>query len=302
MKKLIILQGPPASGKSTWAKKFVVEIGSKRDHPTYIVVSRDVIRHSFGEYNMKHEKEVTKIEYSSMLVNMQNGTNIIINDATNLNPKYLKQWEDLAKQYEYEIEYKTFYVPFEEAVKRDNNADREHHVGKAVIKKFYKAYYPEQYEEECKQTVDHKRIDIDYNLPKAIMCDIDGTTAWMQHRSPYNYKEVSNDKADFRMFQLLNLLRKSSVKIIFVSGREGSDQCRKDTYNWIQKNLESDCFSLLMRKEHDFRPDEIIKKEIYENNIKDIFDVVAVFDDRNKVVNMWRDLGMLCCQVNDGDF
>lgn len=297
MKKLIILQGPPASGKSTWVKEFTANLSK-----SYIVVSRDAIRHSFGEYNMKHEQEVTKIEYNSTLVAMQSDTEIIINDATNLNPKHLKQWESIAKQYGYDIEYKKFYVPFEEAVKRDNNVDREHHVGKGVIKKFYRAYYPEQFEEETKKTVDYKRIDIDYNLPKAIMCDIDGTTAWMQYRSPYNYKEVSNDKADFRMFQLLKILKNAGVVIIFVSGREGSDQCRRDTYNWIQRNLESDCFNLLMRKEHDYRPDEIVKKEIYEEQIKGQFDIVAVFDDRNKVVNMWREIGMLCCQVNDGDF
>jgi hypothetical protein len=57
-----------------------------------------------------------------------------------------------------------------------------------------------------------------------------------------------------------------------------------------------------MRTEGDHRSDDIVKKEIYEKRIAPWYDVVAVFDDRDKVVKMWRDLGLLCCQVYYGDF
>ena len=33
-----------------------------------------------------------------------------------------------------------------------------------------------------------------------------------------------------------------------------------------------------------------------------IDDVFLVVDDRQKVVNMWRDLGLTCVQVAPGDF
>ena len=57
-----------------------------------------------------------------------------------------------------------------------------------------------------------------------------------------------------------------------------------------------------MREKGDHRGDEIVKKEIYDNQIKPIYDVMCVFDDRDKVVKMWRDEGLLCCQVYYGDF
>ena len=57
-----------------------------------------------------------------------------------------------------------------------------------------------------------------------------------------------------------------------------------------------------MRNANDYRPDEVIKKEIYEREIKGKYDIICVFDDRNKVVDMWREEGFLCCQVADGDF
>lgn len=312
MKKLLILQGPPASGKSTWANEYIKDLEAREDQLTYKIVSRDEIRHSFGEYNMDHEKEVTTIEYEQMEDSMLFGINIIINDATNLNPKTTKKLEALAEQYGYNVEYKTFYIPYKEAVKRDQNPDRKHNVGQKIIKRFYRNYFQKQLDEESKQTIDYLRIGIDNSLPHAVICDIDGTVAWMQGRSPYDRTAVSTDKADFRMFQLLQILMDANIQILFVSGREGTDQCRKDTEDWLKQNLQNyhvskldgeyDKFILFMRKQKDYRPDEVIKKEIFENQIKDNFDIIAVFDDRNKVVNMWRDIGMLCCQVNDGDF
>lgn len=308
MKTLLILQGPPASGKTTWVNEFI----ANNPDTQIVVVSRDAIRHTYGEYSMKHENEVSKKEYQQTIDAMENSVELIINDATNLNPKTLNKWAELAKQYDYNIEYKEFYVPYKEAIKRDENEDRAHHVGKKVIKQFYRKYFPEKLEEEQKATVEYKRIPIDKTLPPAIICDIDGTVAWMQNRSPYDSKSVLTDKADFRMFQLLQILMDSDILIIFVSGREGTPQCRQDTENWIKQNFENyhvkkisnefDKFMLYMRPEHDYRPDEIIKNEIYEHYIKENFDVIAVFDDRNKVVNKWRKNGLLCCQVNDGDF
>jgi hypothetical protein len=57
-----------------------------------------------------------------------------------------------------------------------------------------------------------------------------------------------------------------------------------------------------MRKEKDNRPDEVVKEELYHNQISPFYKVEAVFDDRNKVVAMWRRLGLTVFQVADGDF
>ena len=57
-----------------------------------------------------------------------------------------------------------------------------------------------------------------------------------------------------------------------------------------------------MRGEGDHRSDDVTKGEIYMNCIEPWYDVVCVFEDRNRVVKMWRDLGLLVAQVYDGDF
>jgi hypothetical protein len=76
---------------------------------------------------------------------------------------------------------------------------------------------------------------------------------------------------------------------------EGYERNKMSSYGGIK-------FELFMRNANDYRPDEIVKKEIYEREIKGKYDIICVFDDRNKVVDMWREEGFLCCQVAEGDF
>lgn len=303
MKKLIILQGPPACGKSTWTKEYM------KDHENdTIVVSRDAIRHKMGPYSMEHEKEVTIKEEEQTLEAMSKGLDII-NDATNLNPKYLPKWETMAKEYGYEVEYKQFYVPFKFAVQFDQNPDREHHVGKSVLKRFYKTYFKERYEDEMLKTINYPRVPENKDLPKAIICDLDGTLAWMQKRSPFDLSRVDEDLYDPRMLEVVHTFMKQGVYVLFVTGREGTDEAYEKTLSWIKKTLDKniyhhpkmdggyDMFSLYMRKKRDFRHDNESKEEIYLTQIKDAYDVICVFEDRDRVVEMWRKNGLLCCQV-----
>ena len=60
--------------------------------------------------------------------------------------------------------------------------------------------------------------------------------------------------------------------------------------------------NVYMRDKNDSRKDTIIKHEIYENYIKNKFNVRVIYDDRNSVVDMWRSLGLKCFQVQEGDF
>ena len=57
-----------------------------------------------------------------------------------------------------------------------------------------------------------------------------------------------------------------------------------------------------MRSKGDHRSDTEVKKEIYDKYIKDKYNILCVFEDRDKVVKMWRDEGLLCNQVYYGDF
>lgn len=135
---------------------------------------------------------------------------------------------------------------------------------------------------------------------KAIICDIDGTLAHMQDRDPYDYDKVDTDIVDKTIKNILRVFYSNGdYAILIVSGRE--DTCKHKTIRWLSDNRIS-YDKLFMRKHNDNRPDEVIKKEIYDEYIEDEYDVEFILDDRNKVVKMWRDLGLKCLQVAEGDF
>lgn len=135
---------------------------------------------------------------------------------------------------------------------------------------------------------------------KAIICDIDGTLAHMQGRDPYDYDKVDTDVVDKTIKNILRVFYgNGNYAILIVSGRE--DACKHETVGWLSKNYVM-YDELFMRKHGDYRPDEVIKKEIYDKHIKDKYDVEFVLDDRNKVVKMWREIGLKCLQVAEGDF
>lgn len=73
--------------------------------------------------------------------------------------------------------------------------------------------------------------------------------------------------------------------------------------SWITQhvNPESDWY-LHMRKAGDGRRDSIVKAEMFDSDIATNFNVLGVFDDRQQVVDMWRDKGLTVFQVAEGDF
>ena len=293
MSKLLVLQGPPASFKSTYARNFI----KTNDH--WVIVNRDSIRNGLGEYwDPSRENLVSKIERDTIISSIQMGWNVII-DATNLNPKTIAKWEALAEEYKCEIEYKEFWPPFHQALENDKGPNRNP-VGHKVIKSFYERYKPELLNDKG---WDNRYIKpLDWSKEKAVICDLDGTLCLHQGRSPYDYEKCNTDKPNDPLCKLLWDLYEKDYRIIFTSGREDiGGNVRLITESWINENF-GGSYVLLMRAEGDHRPDEIVKEEIYHKEIEPFYNVVSVFDDRDKVCKMWRDLGLLCCQVYYGDF
>lgn len=301
---IYVMQGPPAGGKSTKAREIYNE-----DKLHRVIVNRDSIRDSRGDYWVpEQESYISKLEEHAVRAAIESGLSPII-DATNLNPKTMQKWVDLALEYKVDLTTIECVVPYQEALTRDSN--RERPVGKKVLRDFYKRYYPHLI---APMSDDRQMIEFTPGKRKAIIVDIDGTVALRNNRSPFDYARVGEDSVDHRMAHLLrNLICEcEEYDVFFVTGREAVDNCREDTIKWINDNIYSHTWEgimgpeynwkLFMRDEGDHRSDEIVKKEIYENHIAPYYDVVCVFEDRNRVVKMWRSLGLLVAQVWDGDF
>lgn len=136
----------------------------------------------------------------------------------------------------------------------------------------------------------------------AVICDIDGTLAIHQGRSPYDYARCGEDALNH---VVADYLRTSYGKhggmrrIILLSGRP--ETARADTQTWLARHrVPFD--ELHMRADGDFRNDVIVKRELFDAHVRDRFHVRLVLDDRSRVVALWRSLGIPCWQVNEGDF
>lgn len=151
-------------------------------------------------------------------------------------------------------------------------------------------------------------------MKDTIICDLDGTLANCEHRvhhvqnKPKNWDAFyAGVKDDDYNYPVLSLLEKFlhyegwEYKIIFCSGRP--ERCRGDTDWWLREvcHFGSKDYTLLMRKDGDFRQDYIVKQEILDQHI-DKGRVLFVLDDRQQVVDMWRRNGLTCFQVAEGNF
>ena len=135
MNKLIICRGLPASGKSTWAKQWVLEDPEHR-----VRINQDDIRLMLGKYWVpSREKLVQEIQFDAIVEALSREFDVVI-DNTNLNNKVLDQFNRLIKTFEdYEIEYKDFFdTPLSVCIERDKNRDLQ--VTEKVIRSFYNNY------------------------------------------------------------------------------------------------------------------------------------------------------------------
>ena len=142
--------------------------------------------------------------------------------------------------------------------------------------------------------------------------DIDGTIADNSHRTHHLHKKpkdwdayhagTADDKPHGHIVNLARDLGRAGTAIIFCTGRH--EALREITLEWLYKIgvFKLDCVGLYMRKNGDLRPDDIVKLELLDRIIADGFEPLMAFDDRNSVVKMWRDAGIPCAQVAEGDF
>jgi phosphatidate phosphatase PAH1 len=144
-------------------------------------------------------------------------------------------------------------------------------------------------------------LNQDKSLPKCIICDIDGTISLMNGRSIYDVDSVHTDSLNIYVANLVATYKQIGVEIIYITCRDIS--CYNQTKSWLQdKNLWCDNQKLYMRPKNENKSDNEVKLDLYNELIKDKYYVCFVLEDRDSVVKMWRDLGLLCLQVYYGNF
>ena len=281
VRKVLILSGLPASGKSTKAKELVDKGGWKR-------CNKDLIRLMLdnSKWSRNNEKFVLALRDHIILTSLQDGYNVVVDD-TNMGGIHQKHIKELVKDLQNVVVEEEFInTPLEVCISRD--AARDEPVGKKVIMDMYNKYLRKEQE----------LIPYEEGLPEAINVDIDGTLAHFHNRSPYDWSRVGEDTLDESVASIVKIMY-NHVHVIIMSGRDSI--CRAKTEAWLAHNGIY-YNALYMRPEGNTEKDSVIKERLYNNHIKGSYNVRFVLDDRQQVVDTWRRLGLKCFQVAEGNF
>lgn len=151
---------------------------------------------------------------------------------------------------------------------------------------------------------------------KTVIFDLDGTLALIDKRREistmsngkmdwdtfFDPKNISLDVPNMPVIETARLFKNNGFDIVIFSGR--SEVTKTATEDWLKKfNVPFD--KLRMRptsNEFKFMRDDDLKEGWLNEEFPNKSDIFCVFDDRNKVVEMWRRNGITCFQVADGDF
>jgi hypothetical protein len=146
-----------------------------------------------------------------------------------------------------------------------------------------------------------------------IVFDLDGTLALDHHRKEHLLKEPKDwdtyfslcgkDAPAAMIIRIAEGLKSTGNRLALWSGR--SMAVWPETYDWLERHYIHGYFSdIRMREINDHTQDDVLKRSWLRNWNSNWPDdpVTLVFEDRKRVVDMWRSEGIVCCQVAPGDF
>lgn len=304
MPTIHITTGLPASGKTTAARKLLAD---SRGHIRRI--NLDDLRAMFDNYeggrtwSRAHEQTTLDVQDAAVRAAIDGGFDAVV-DNTHLTPHIPKRLKAAAMGRATFVVHDFTHVPVEECLRRD--AARDNSVGEDVIRRLH--------DNHVKATRNGWRLTDawmndtppvepyvpDPGLPSAIMCDIDGTLALMGDRGPYDFGRCGEDALNASVRRALVSFRlANNDEIVLLSGR--GEEFRQQTEEWLARHAVP-YDELWMRPVGDTRRDDIVKAELFDAHLRHRYNVRVSLDDRDRVVALWRRMGLPTWQVNYGNF
>lgn len=308
--RVVFTVGLPGSGKSTWAREYVARSG-ERVKRLNLDDLRQTLTGSAEHQRWSKESEQAALDvllqaYRSLIIA---GYNVVV-DNTHVHPRIPRLVRaEFGDQVDYVVQS---FLDTSLEVCLERNAARDKRVPDEVVERMardaeklkgkFGGWELPELEAELNRSDNIEPYVPDEDLPSAILVDIDGTLALHGDRGPYDTSRYSEDTLEHRLVTLTNRLYThpdNPARVIVMSGRDAA--FRQVTEDWLDVN--GVLFDELhMRVEGDTRRDDVVKLELFNEHVRDRFNVLASFDDRDRVVHFWRRLGLFVCQVNYGNF
>ncbi|GGT90634.1 phosphatase domain-containing protein [Streptomyces violascens] len=302
-----VMTGLPASGKTTAARKLVADSDGQCRR-----VNLDDLRGMFDhaaegrERSYAAERSVLAVQDAAVRETIAAGFDVVV-DNTHLTPNIPKRLKAAVAGRARFVVHDFTDVPVEECLRRD--AARANPVGEDIIRlladKHAKAVrngwrLTDAWMNDTVVLAEVEPYTPDETLPSAVMCDIDGTLAINLNRNPYDFTRCEQDGLNGSVRDALTGFRQAhGDKIVLLSGR--GEEFRPQTQAWLAAH-DVPYDELWMRPAGDGRRDDLVKAELFDAHVRHRFNVRVSLDDRDRVVAIWRRMGLPTWQVNYGDF
>ncbi|WP_406404829.1 AAA family ATPase [Streptomyces sp. NBC_00879] len=299
-----VMTGLPASGKTSAARSLQADSEGRmrRVNLDDLRAMLDIPAPERGRSHA-HEQTVLAIQDAAVRAAVDDGFDVVV-DNTHLTPHIPKRLKAAVAGQATFVVHDFTDVSVEECIRRD--ADREEAVGEEIIRiladKHLKARKGGWRLTETWLN-DEPSVEpyvADLALPSAVMCDIDGTLAIRGDRFPYDFTRCDEDLLNVSVRGALRSFRRAdSDVIVLLSGR--GEEHRERTEAWLRRH-EVPYDELWMRAVGDGRRDDVVKAELFDRHVRHRFAVRVSLDDRDRVVAVWRRMGLPTWQVNYGNF
>ncbi|MFF5704962.1 AAA family ATPase [Streptomyces sp. NPDC012794] len=299
-----VMTGLPASGKTTAARALQAEAAGRmrRVNLDDLRAMLDVPDPDRGR-SYRHEQTVLAVQDAAVRAAVDDGFDVVV-DNTHLTSHIPKRLKAAVAGRATFVVHDFTGVPVEECLRRD--AARERPVGEEIIRILADKHAKAKKggwrltAEWLNDQPSVRPYVADPALPPAVMCDIDGTLALTGDRGPYDFSRCELDLLNAPVRHALDAFRRADGDtIVLLSGR--GEEHRQQTESWLRRH-EVPYDELWMRAAGDTRRDDVVKAELFDAHVRDRYAVRVSLDDRDRVVAVWRRMGLPTWQVNYGDF
>ncbi|MEU9164729.1 AAA family ATPase [Streptomyces sp. NPDC048424] len=306
-----LMTGLPASGKTTAARALQAQSGGRmrRVNLDDLRAMLDLPDPERGR-SWAHEQTVLEVQDAAVRAAVDGGFDVVV-DNTHLTKHIPKRLKAAVGGLATFVVHDFTDVPLEECLRRD--AARERQVGEEIIR-----ILAEKHEKARKggwrltaewlngtasgaAAVPPVTAYVpDPALPSAVMCDIDGTLALTGDRGPYDFSRCELDLLNESVRHALDAFKRADGDVIVLLSGRGEEH-RPQTESWLRRH-QVPYDELWMRAAGDTRRDDVVKAELFDAHVRHRYAVRVSLDDRDRVVAVWRRMGLPTWQVNYGDF